>query len=72
MDYNAAMIAATFVNVMTDKRTTVKVSDLVLDFGGKQRPTPDEIERKALVIAKRINAAHAAKEKEKEHGGDRR
>ncbi len=62
MDYNAAMIAATFVNVMTDKRTTVKVSDFVLDFGGKQRPTPEEIERKALVIANKINAAQAEKE----------
>lgn len=70
IDYNAAMVAATIVNVMTDERTTVKVSDLVLDFGGKTRSTPEEIERKALAIAKRINAAQA--EGEKENGGDSR
>lgn len=70
LDYNAAMIAATIVNVMTDRRTTVKVSDLVLDFGGKVRSTPEEIERKALIIAEKINAAQA--EKEKENGGDDR
>jgi len=65
-DYNAALIAATFANVMGAGKYDAQ--DFLLKYGPRTKPDAEDIERRATIMANRINSNRKIKE---QHGRDR-
>lgn len=57
-DLHAALIASTIANCLTTGRRKT-IDDFILEYGGHDYPKPEEVEKKAMAMARMMNERRA-------------